>query len=218
MSDATRAAGDSSVVRVPREREPEVLATLCEAFHDYPVMRYLLGDLGARYDAFLSRLIGIFVASRVRQGHPIFAVEEAGRFTAIATTTPPGEHGPLPEVEAAREALWRDLDPAAKARSEALLAIWIRTTLPAPQWHLNMLGVVPARAGRGLGSRLLHEVHELSRLDPVSTGVSLTTEDPKNVPLYRHCGYEIVSHDRVTDALETWGFFRRDDDAGAPRA
>jgi GNAT superfamily N-acetyltransferase len=211
MNDPNKVAGEPRIVRARPEQTPEVVAVLCESFHDYPVMRYLLGDLGARYDDYLSRLVGVFVASRVLHGNPIFAVEEAGRLTAVATITPPGDHVVAPEVQETREALWQELDPGAKTRADLLTAVWLRTALPAPQYHVNMLGVLRSRAGRGLGGRLLREVHELSRLDPGSTGVSLTTEDPKNVPLYQHCGYEIVAHDRVSPELETWGFFRRDE-------
>jgi GNAT superfamily N-acetyltransferase len=206
-------ADHAGIVRLPAERAPEAVAVLCEAFHDYPVMRYFLGDRGARYDADLERMVGIFVSSRVVSGHPILAIEEQGRPVAIATITLPGEWAQPPEVQAAREALWAELDPGAKARADGLVDIWKRTALAVPQYHVNMLGVLRSHAGRGLGGRLLREVHEMSRLDPGSTGVSLTTEDPKNVPLYQHCGYEIVAHDRFGDEFETWGFFRRDDAA-----
>ena len=205
------APGAPRLLRVPRDRAQEVVSVLCEAFHDYPVMRYFLGDLGPRYDGYLTRMIGIFVSARVAYDDPIFAIEEGDRIVAVATTTPPGERAPSPETQAAREALWAELDPDAKSRSDRLVGIWQRTALPAPQYHVNMLGVLRSHAGRGLGGRLLRRVHEMSRLDPASTGVSLTTEDRRNVALYQHCGYEIVSHDRVADELETWGFFRPDD-------
>lgn len=211
MTPPNDAPGAPPIVRLPPDRAPEAVAILCEAFHDYPVMRYFLGDLGARYDACLTRMIGIFVSARVKRGDPVLAVEIGGRPAAIATITPPGDRVAPPEVQEAREALWRDLDPGARARSERLVAIWERTMLAVPQYHVNMLGVLRSHAGRGLGGRLLREVHEMSWLDPGSTGVSLTTEDPKNVPLYEHCGYTVVSHDRVSEDLETWGFFRRDE-------
>ena len=41
-------------------------------------------------------------------------------------------------------------------------------------------------------------------------GVTLTTEDPSNVPLYEHFGYQVVGHARVAPGLESWGFFRHD--------
>jgi len=214
MTDTDERANALSVVRLPAERAGEAVAVLAEAFHDYPVMRYFLGDLGDRYDLYLSRMVAIFVSSRFLRGDPVFAIEESGRAVAIATTTSPGDGTSPPEVQEARDALWREIDPGAKARSEALVEIWQRTALKVPQYHVNMLGVLRSHAGRGLGGRLFREVHELSRLDPGSTGVSLTTDDPKNVPFYQHCGYEIVAHDRVTDDFETWGFFRKDDAPG----
>ena len=199
------------LVRLDPERAPEAVGVLCDSFRNYPVMRYMIGEQGDRYDRFLERLIDIFVSGRVLRGDPILAIEEAGRAVAIATITRPGGPATHPHVEAARDALLLGLDPEAKVRSEALVSAWRRMALDVPQYHVNMLGVLATHAGRGLGGRLLREVHEMSRLDPGSTGVSLTTEDPKNVPLYQHCGYEVVSHDRITADLETWGFFRRDD-------
>ena len=49
----------------------------------------------------------------------------------------------------------------------------------------------------------------MSESDPISRGVSLSTENPKNVSLYEHFGYRIVSHETVGE-IETWGFFRED--------
>jgi alkyl hydroperoxide reductase subunit AhpC len=38
---------------------------------------------------------------------------------------------------------------------------------------------------------------------PHSCGVTLTTEDPTNVPIYEHVGYAIVGTARVSETLET---------------
>jgi hypothetical protein len=50
----------------------------------------------------------------------------------------------------------------------------------------------------------------MSRQDERSVGVTLTTEDPDNVPMYRHLGYSIIGHATVAPDLRTWGFFRPD--------
>jgi len=200
--------GMSPVLTCSADRVPEVVSTLCDAFHDYPVMRHIIGDAGQDYDRRLNLLIGFFVARRVQHDHPILGIEEDGRLVAVATLTPPGDHPETPEFMARRETLWSELGADARARSEILIATWIRLEVPGPQYHLNMLGVRRSHAGRGLGRHLLDSVHEMSRLDPASTGISLSTEDPRNVPLYQHCGYQIRSHERVTDSLETWTFFR----------
>jgi hypothetical protein len=51
--------------------------------------------------------------------------------------------------------------------------------------------------------------------DSSSAGVSLTTENPRNVELYRHVGCEVIGHrvvgeyqrDGKATTLETWGMF-----------
>jgi len=49
---------------------------------------------------------------------------------------------------------------------------------------------------------------ELSATDALSTGVSLSTELSRNLPLYEHFGYRVRGHARVGDTLETWTRFR----------
>ena len=199
------------IVRVSNDRVPELVAALCDAFHDYQVMRFVVGEAGEEYDDRLHTLISMFVAARVLLEDPMFAIEDANRIVAVATTTPPGERKTHPDFPARREATWKVLGEAAKARYETLVAIWETFSVPGLHVHLNMLGVRRSHAGRGLGRRLLEEVQSLSYRNPESTGVALGTEDPKNVPLYEHCGYKVVGHARVTDDLETWYFFRPDD-------
>lgn len=201
----------------PSSRSEEAVAALADAFHDYPVMRHIIGDAGDDYDRRLHMLIGLFVAVRVLRGNPILAIEEGGRAVAVATMTPPGEQREPPELPPLRDALWRELGAPGRSRSEALIAIWERLAVPGPQYHLNMLGVRRSHARQGLGRRLLDAVHEMSKRDAASAGVSLSTEDPKNVPLYQHCGYEIKSFERVSDELETWILFREDNASEATR-
>lgn len=217
MTDPRSPIDTADPIRVPPERIAETVDALCEAFHDYPVMRYGVGEAGAEYDRFLREMIHVFVSSRVLREDPILGIEDAGRLVAIATITAPGERPVPADFSALRDAMWEILGPAARARYEVLVAVWERLAIPGVHYHVNMLGVRHAYAGRGLGGRLLREVHAMSLAHLTSTGVSLSTEDPKNVALYQHCGYRVVGHERVTDSLETWQFFRPDD-AGGSRA
>ena len=61
-----------------------------------------------------------------------------------------------------------------------------------------------------MGRKLIDYVHLMSRKDTSSQGVTLTTEDPANVPLYEHFGYTVVGRTRVSPTLGAWGFFRPD--------
>ncbi len=62
--------------------------------------------------------------------------------------------------------------------------------------------------GQGLARPLLEAAAAQSDDDPGSSGVSLTTELPRNLTLYQYFGYEIVGHARISSDLETWGLFR----------
>jgi ribosomal protein S18 acetylase RimI-like enzyme len=63
--------------------------------------------------------------------------------------------------------------------------------VPDPHWYLHMLGVDPDHQGQGIGSALLNAVHALADADRLPT--LLVTFQPRNVPLYRRHGYEIVA-------------------------
>lgn len=201
--------GLDSIHDVPHERAEEVVAVLCDSFHDYPVMRHVIGDAADDYDARLSALIGLFVSARVLHQHPIIAASEGKQLVAVATMTPPGHHKTPAEFVNQRERVWRMLGDEARERYDLLTAIWQKVGVTEPNLHLNMIGVRRSHAGAGLGRMLLDRVHDMSRSYRTSTGVSLTTEDPHNVTLYRYFGYDVVAHQHITEGLETWGFFRR---------
>ncbi len=199
-----------SVNKLSEAQTSEGVAVLCDAFYDYPVMRYVIGTVGD-YDQRLQTLINFFVMARVWRGEPILGVLEGKAIVATAILTPPGKREPSTEFAQHREALWRELGDAARIRYETYGEATKKFDIGTPHYHLNMIGVRRSHHGKGLARQLLDAVHEMSRTDPASSGVTLTTEDSQNVALYQHFGYEIVGHIRVDSQLETWGFFRPDD-------
>jgi len=200
-----------SVQVLSPDRTEEALDVLCDSFYDYPVMRHVVGEAGDDYDKRLRTLIGFFLAARVLREEPMLAVIDDGRVVAVAILTSPGERDAPPALAERREVVWGELGEAARGRYEALGEMWQRFAIPESHYHLNMIGVSRSHNGSGLGRLLLDAVHELSRQEPISSGVSLTTEDPANVSLYEYFGYEIVGHARFSPEYETWTFFRRDD-------
>lgn len=196
-------------LRLPaRKSEAAVVETLCEAFADYPVMRYVLGP-GGDYGKRLKTLIGFFVAARVLRDDPMFGIADGTRLIGVATCTLPGG-SPTPELEAVRERTWAALGADALERYEHCVRAWEPLGVAEPNLHVNMLGVRPPFQGRGLSRVLLEQVHALSHDLPESAGVTLTTETAANVALYQRFGYRIVGQRRIAAGLETWGFFRAD--------
>ncbi len=186
----------------------DVLGPLCEAFANYPVMRYVLGPEGD-FPARLRTLIGFFLVARTLRNDPILATYDGDEMTGVAICTLPGLAGP-PDLDEAHAWTWAELGSDARERYAQWVHIWGPLNIAEPNIHVNMLGVPPRFQGRGLGRLLLERVHAMSRAHPESRGVSLTTESGGNVPFYQRLGYRVVGHGQIKPGLESWGFFRAD--------
>jgi GNAT superfamily N-acetyltransferase len=197
-----------AVTVLPAERFEEVVTVLCDAFFDYPVMRFVLGDR-PDYGARLRRLIGLFVAARVSRDELMLGVEaSSGDLTAAALVNLPGDRAAAPWFDELREAVWAELGHAERTRYDAFGAASHAYDPPEPHHHLGMIGVRGSHRGTGLGRVLLERVHQIAATAPESAGVSLTTELPANVTLYEHFGYRVAGHSRIAPELETWSMFR----------
>lgn len=203
-------ASDYSLVILPPEDEELAVDVLCEAFADYPVMRYVIEAREEGYDRSLRNLISLFVSARTLRGGPILAVHDGVSILGVATLTIPGESPIPPRLDRLRKGVWRDLGDLARQRYEKFSDACQGFTVETRHVHLNMVGVRRSHQGKGLARLLIDEVHRYSAADPVSTGVSLTTEDQRNVSLYEHLGYTQVGRVTVAPGFETWGFFRLD--------
>lgn len=188
----------------------DVVSVLCEAFSDDPVMRFVLNP-PTRYAARLEKLVTFFVSARLLRDEVLLGVRSPRGLDAAALVSYPGARSSPPELAERREELWAELGDGALARYEAFGGAADPLTVSDPHIHLNMIGVRAAARGRGLGRAVLEAVHELSRRDATSSGVSLVTGRESNLALYRRFGYEVVGQADVDGAFTAWGCFRPDD-------
>ncbi len=198
----------ASVRTIDASGADDVIDVLCDAFADYPVMRYVVGGQ-PDYAERLRTLVGLFVILRVARNDLLLGLaDDDGQLVAAAVVNLPGVRAIAPWFEEQRTAAWAALGRDAEARYQAYGAATRPFDPPLPHHHLGLIGVRRSRHGTGLGRTLLDRVHDLSSADPGSAGVSLTTELARNVSLYEHFGYRVTGHARVAPELETWGFFR----------
>ncbi|HSM07406.1 MAG TPA: GNAT family N-acetyltransferase [Gemmatimonadota bacterium] len=197
----------ASVMTLEREHVTDVVAVLAEAFHEYPVMRYVLGA-SDDYAARLDRLVTFFVMARVLRGEALLGIAGADGLGAAALVSRPDGESPS-ELDALRERTWVVLGDDARHRYENFGHATALTAVMDPHIHLNMIGTRRAVRGLGMGRLLLDAVHGMSERDETSMGVSLTTEVAQNLALYEHFGYEIVGSSEVGSAFTTWTMFRR---------
>lgn len=199
---------ESRIVELSPQDVPLIVEVLSDAFRDYPVMRYVLGD-APDYDARLDRLHYLFVMGRASRNDPMIALQQGEETIGVATMSFPNNGLPEPAVmNDIRSEVWADLGDDARVRYERCTNAWNPLNLPVPHLHLNMIGVRCAHHGTGAGRKLLDQVHTIGRAAPESQGVSLTTELTRNVALYQHVGYEITGEVDVDEGLHTWALFR----------
>lgn len=181
---------------------------LSEAFTDYPAIRYIIGTGWGDADARLARLVHFFCMARVYRDEPVVLAENEDGVAGVALISWVEERDDNEALRQLRAALWRMLGEAARTRYGVFGETLDAFTTDEPQIHLNMIGVSNAARGCGVGRALLDYVHAFSAARPGSSGVSLNTESPENVALYRHFGYEVVAQARVSPDLMSWGMFR----------
>lgn len=192
----------------------QIVDVMAEAFLGYPVMRFVVGDDGD-VAARERRLVDLFVRRRIARGGPALGVTHQDAATgerglaAAAVLTLPHEPEPPPEVAEMTVATWLELGDDARRRYDAYArAASLFDALP-PHHHLNMIGVRPAHQGRGLARPLIEAVVRMAHEEPGSAGVSLTTENPRNVDVYRHFGFTVVAEADAAPGLHTWGMFHQ---------
>jgi GNAT superfamily N-acetyltransferase len=209
---STNSRDEPVVESLSPESLGDAVDVLAEAFFDYPVMRYVIGDVGDDYPGKLRRLVEFFTTARFVRGDLVLAVRAKERIVAVANINLPRSGMVEPAIsedplEAHRVKVWDELGAGSRSRYERYGDVAARSPFPKPSFHLGMIGVRRAAVGHGHAGRLLERLHRLSADHPESRGVSLATEIRRNVALYEHFGYRVVSRSPV-EGFETWGLFR----------
>ena len=87
----------------------EVVSVLSDAFYDYPVMRYVLGNKD-NYKERLHKLVGFFVEARVLRKEPMLGVYNSENIlVAAAIVTLPGNIPSPEKLIERRKILWQEL-------------------------------------------------------------------------------------------------------------
>lgn len=177
----------------------EVLNTLMLAFSGDPCLRYMLDTpqkLLTGFHAFAGAMGGAAL------DHGTAWIAEDG--AAAALWLPPG-------VSSDQERMLTVIGEHARAEKLPTLGE-VGETIPRyhpeePHWYLAMIGVDPARQGRGYGSAILKE--SLRRCDEEGVAAYLESSNPKNVPLYERHGFEVLGFIQPGDFPGLYPMLRR---------
>lgn len=176
--------------------------TLAAAFVDDPGFAWILPDEDGR----LRRLEAIFAGS-VTHCERYGGVVSIDDDRAVGVWMP-DSHAVIGFADAVRGRMltmplrvgirsMRRLDRAEKEGES-----FLQRHLTPPYAYLMALGVHPDRQGLGLATRVIEEVADEARLVGYRT-LALRTENPTNVGLYEHLGFELhARHTAPTSGLD----------------
>lgn len=178
---------------------PRVVATIVAAFLTDPLARFAWPSPHEHLDA-------MPVATREWAGVSFArgTAHVSADLCGAALWVPPGAH-----VDG--EALERVFRTTAKAEHlDDLLATFGEMERWHPEeqhWYLPMIGVEPYSQGRGVGAELMR--YAVARCDREGAVAYLESSNPRNIPLYRRHGFEVLGEIRVGAAPLVTPMLRR---------
>jgi ribosomal protein S18 acetylase RimI-like enzyme len=117
---------------------------------------------------------------------------------------PPGSG---PDEEALGSLLERTAPARIRGNIAAILQGMGRYHPSEPHWYLPLIGVDPARQGRGIGSALMR--HALAACDRDRLPAYLESSNPANIPLYERHGFERLGAIQAGDSPTVVPMLRR---------
>ena len=170
--------------------EQAVLGVITLAFSTDPMTRWVIPHPGA-YLAVMPDLARAFGGNGFAHG-TVHMADDGG---AAAMWLPPG-------VEPDHERMGALIGQHAPAdRLEAMDRIFEQMAgyhPDEPCWYLPLIGVDPARQGRGYGSALLR--HAVERCDREGAVAYLESSNLRNIPLYERHGFETMGRIQAGDS------------------
>jgi GNAT superfamily N-acetyltransferase len=181
---------------------------LAEAFHEDPLFAWALPDEQRRLRA-LPRLFTGSLRHCARHG----GVIEQGDGAAVACWMP-ATHATIGVLDALRSGLatsplWLGMKATRRLQAhEEPVDARMATHLGDANAYLMAVGTTTDARGTGLGRACVDAVAEAAR-SAGHPAVVLRTENPANVPIYEHLGFEIIDQWTVSaSGLEVWAFRR----------
>ena len=165
-----------------RDEESAVSAVIGLAFASDPMARWSLKD-AQTYLAVMPDVIRAFGAAAYDSDSAYVSDD----FGGAALWLPPGVE---PDIEVLDRLITTNADPAILPDVEAVFTSMARYHPEVPHWYLPLIGADPARQGQGIGSALM--THALARCDREGVAAYLESSNPRNIPLYRRHGFEIL--------------------------
>ena len=191
---------DTSAITVAKRKDRDRLVdTMVLAFARDPVMRWGQPE-PHRYLTFFRSFTKVSCGRAFEHD----SAHHIPDFSGAAVWLPPGIEL---DAEAVVGVLEKTLEANRLKVAFAMLEQMERFHPSEPHWYLWMIGVDPAKQGRGYGKALLR--YALDRIDREGAPAYLENSNPANTGLYEQHGFEVIGTIQVDDAPPVLPMLRR---------
>jgi ribosomal protein S18 acetylase RimI-like enzyme len=161
--------------------------TVVLAFAADPIARWCWPD-AHQYLTAMPRFTVAFGGAAFKHGSAHCTADYAG----AALWLPPNVHS---DEETLGQIVEQTSSPAIRGDLFTMLEQMGKYHPDEPHWYLPLIGVDPARQGRGYGGALLS--HALRQCDREQAPAYLESTNPRNTPLYQRHGFEVIGQIQV---------------------
>lgn len=192
--------GSEPMVRLGQAQDARSAVEIIRiGFATDPVARWVYPDAG-KYLALFPEFTRAFAGRAFESGGACIATGNSG----AALWLPPGVG---PDDEAVVSVLETSASPSIKADLFSVLEQMTSFHPKEPHWYLPMIAVDPYFQGAGIGTSLMN--FALERCDEEGIPAYLESSNPRNLSLYRRCGFNEIGVIRSGDSPPMFPMIRR---------
>ena len=178
-------------------------ATLGRAFHDDPLICFLLRDEASR-PARLPRLFKLLF----KLGLPYGACDVTSGFEAVALWRPPSQwHIPLWQYVTNGAEFLGLFGLGGAAHVMSVMDVIERRHPKEPHWYLQAIGTDTQKQGKGYGGVVIRR--HLAVADEARMPCYLESSKETNIPIYQSFGFEVTGEINLPDGPTLWPMWRK---------
>jgi len=204
--DSTLTAREAAVSARPATwADADAIAdTLAKAFHDDPLICFLLKDAASR-PAKMPKLFKLLF----KLGLPHDACDVTTGFEAVALWRPPNAWHIPPWQYVTNGAAFIDVFGLSGGLQVMGAMDYIEKRHPhEPHWYLQAIGTDPAKQGKGFGGVVIRR--QLALADAAGMPAYLESSKDTNIPIYQSFGFEVTGEITIPGGGPTiWPMWRK---------
>jgi ribosomal protein S18 acetylase RimI-like enzyme len=179
--------------------QEQAIAVILLAFATDPLTRWIYPD-PHQYLRYFPDVVRLFGGNAFEHGTGYYV----DAFSGVALWLPPTVH---PREKETNTLLQQTVPEQNQEDVFAVLEQMGGYHPTEPHWYLPMIGVDPMHQGKGYGSALMQ--HALIPCDRDNKPAYLETSNPRNVPLYKRYGFELLDTFQIGSSPPVFPMLRR---------